>query len=349
MSKRNKVWAILILVLVIFLSAFLTSTAISKKIDRDQRVEILKEAQQASLLAPYSSIEKLSASPADLQNTVYINLKQSLMLFRSFNPSVRFVYVLGYKPEIKTQFFYVDSEPENSSDYSAPGSLFPDTREKDIESYLSAKPYTDGPYNDSWGEWVSGYAPILDKEGNIVALLGIDTATSVWHQQIGFVRTTVYLIAALLSVIVVFIVFLIHRKQSSIDLLEKENTTLVHKQGKMKEIEEMARIGSISIYFPSQTFLFDGQVASTLDISDSDRLEKDSVLNLVHVDDKEKIESMLREVVETKNIYTWVDARLGSREKGFRLYHIYGNIERDENLAPKKFSGIIQDITDIHS
>lgn len=349
MNTSKRVWLAIVLGALILVIGFTTANTISRTIDNNQRTELLREAKQAALLIPASSIAKLSASPADLDSDTYKVIKQTLTTFRSYNTSVRFVYILGYQPSLKTQFFYVDSEPVDSVDYSPPGQLFPDTRPEDIENYLKAEAYTDGPYRDSWGEWVSGYAPILDGQGHIVALLGIDTATSTWHQQIGFVRTVISLISVLLAAVVAFVIFLLNKKQHSIELLEKQNRTLAHKEGKLEQLQSMAQIGRITLYFPAQTFSFDGQVLGILSLGSGDKISMEKMLDFVHADDKEKFSKAVSEITSSDISYTWVDVRIGSRESGFRLYHIYGNIERNELLAPIRFSGIIQDITDIHN
>lgn len=349
MNTSKRVWLAILLDALILFIGFTTANTISSTIDKNQRTALLQKAKQAALLVPASSIAKLSASPADLDLDTYKSIKQTLTAFRAYDASVRFVYILGYRPSLKTQFFYVDSEPVDSIDYSPPGQLFPDTRPEDIERYLKAEAYTDGPYRDSWGEWVSGYAPILDAQGNIVALLGIDTATSIWHQQIGFVRTVISLISALLAAVVTFIVFLINKKQRSIELLEKQNRTLAHKEGKLEQLQSMAQIGRITLYFPAQTFSFEGQVLDILSLQPGDKISIEKMLDFVHIDDKEKFSKAISEITNSDISYTWVDARLGSGQTGYRLYHIYGNIERNELLAPIRFSGIIQDITDIHS
>jgi Na+-transporting NADH:ubiquinone oxidoreductase subunit NqrC len=347
MNTSKKVWVIFVLVAIILIVGFLTSVVITKKIDRSQRAQLLVDAKQAALLVPTATISTLSASSSDIGNPLYAEMKERLMMFRAYNPENRFVYVLGYKPEIKKQFFYVDSEPVTSSDYSAPGALFPDTREQDIENYLKGEAYTDGPYKDSWGEWVSGYAPIKDSNGEMVALLGIDTATSVWHQQIVFVRSVIALISILLSVVVGFVVWLLRRKQSSIETLTKENQTLYHQENKLKEIQDLAHIGKISVYFPDETFVFEGSVSRTLNISEGERLTKEALEAFIKDSDKNKIIDFLNSIKNSGNTYEWLDVALGTKEQGYRNFHIYGNVLRDEILAPKKFSGIIQDITDI--
>ena len=122
------------LILLIIAGGFFSAILISNRIDKSQRENLLMEAKKASLLVPYTDIAKLSANQNDLDSVYYNTIKKDLTDFRSFDSSIRFVYILGYRPEIKTQFFYVDSEPVESVDYSPPGQLFSDTREIDIEN-----------------------------------------------------------------------------------------------------------------------------------------------------------------------------------------------------------------------
>lgn len=349
MNNRRHIRVIFVFTLCILVVGFLTAFSISNKIDNSQRSQLIKEAEQASLLVPASSVASLSANESDLGNITYGLIKQNLMSFRGFDPSIRFVYVMGYKPDIKKQFFYVDSEPTTSADYSPPGQIFQDTRQEDIDAYLNTKSYTDGPYSDSWGEWVSGYAPIKNSDGNIVALLGIDIATNTWHQQIDFVRAVIAIIVILTAIIFALIVLFVRRKQVSIENLEKENKTLLHKEGKLKELQTMAHVGRIVLYFPAETFSFDEEFSKIFSIESTDRIDRNKMLSMVHPDDQSKFNDAIEAIKNSDIFYTWVDARIGNSSSGFRNFHIYGNIERNELKAPKRFSGIIQDITDIRS
>ncbi len=344
-SRYFRVTALVVFIIIVL--GFFAAMLFSRHIDKSQRADLLKEAQQAALLVSPEVVTKLSATPLDLENPSYQKLKEDLTAFRSFNPAIRFVYLLGYHSEIKTQFFFVDSEPAGSLDYSPPGQLFADTREKDITNYLRGQPYTDGPYQDSWGQWFSAYAPIKTTSGEMVALLGIDTATSVWHEQVRFVRVVISLITLLLCMLAAIFIGFVQKKESSITLLEREKQSLLRGEKKLKEVQAMAQVGRISIFFPDETFSFDEKFASFFNAKEDEKISKKNVLSFIHPDDEAKLRAMIDEIISTDIAYTWVDVRLGSKEGGYRLCHIYGNIARTDLLAPNRFSGIIQDITDI--
>lgn len=341
------IFSILLIVIGTVAAAFIVSSILASRIDRTQRELLLVQAKHASLLVSPQDIASLSGSAADIANPVYQRLKHQLTLFREANGDIRFVYVMGYRPEIRTQFFYVDSEPTTSADYSPPGQLFPDTREEDISRYLAGTPYTDGPYHDSWGRWVSGYVPMKNAQGAVVAMVGIDIATTVWHDQISFARTAVAIIAALIACIAIIIAAKFHRRQDSINDLSAKNQKLEKSAASMKELQSMARLGSMKMYFPEKGVILDEQFRSLAPADNTGKVPLSTLLSIVHGDDQEKFKEMIQEIETTDIVYAWTDVRLGSSRDGYRKYHIYGNIKRHASGGPERFDGIMQDITDI--
>jgi signal transduction histidine kinase len=57
------------------------------------------------------------------------------------------------------------------------------------------------PYTDRWGTWVSAYAPMRDKHGNVEAVLGVDYDASQWHGAIAWNRAAALGFVAILAVI----------------------------------------------------------------------------------------------------------------------------------------------------
>lgn len=347
MKTSRSLLSLLVVLLVIAAAALTVSAVFSRRIDKTQRNLLLVEAQHAALLVSPVDIASLSGTAADLSNPLYQRLKNELTAFRAADPQIRFVYLMGYHPELRTQFFYVDSEPTDSSDYSPPGQIFPDTRQEDINHYLSGKPYTDGPYEDSWGEWVSGYVPIRGADGSTIAMIGIDIATDVWHGQISFTRTMITIIAIMAAVIALFIASRIRRKESAINTLAVKNQKLEKTQAGMKQLQTLAHLGAMVIYFPEKMISVDEQFRGAVKGDASGRVSLDAFLEAIHADDREKFSGMLGEIDTSAIVYAWVDVRIGSPTGGYRKYHIYGNIKRHASGAPERFDGIMQDITDI--
>jgi hypothetical protein len=343
-SASSALISTFVAVAIVILLGLASSLFLTHRIDKNQRSLLLVQAKQATLLVSTQDIASLSGTEADLANPIYQRLKTQFTHFREANPEIRFVYLMGYHPEIRTQFFYVDSEPTTSDDYSPPGQLFGDTREWDIKQYLAGEPYTDGPYEDSWGQWVSGYVPIKNEQGSVVAMIGIDIATSVWHNQIIFTRIMIAVIALLLITLIVIIGTHFYRKLRSFNALSIQNQQLTQQQGVLKHVQQLAQVGAFVITFPEENVVVGEQFQK---LFTNTRMDKNTWKSYIHSDDQEKYESMINEITTTTIVYSWVDIRVGTAEAGFRKYHIYGNIERHASGPAKRFDGVMQDITDI--
>jgi hypothetical protein len=311
--------------------------------DRMQRDNLLIQAKDASLLVDADDLKTLTATEADLEHPTYVRLKKDFTVFRSHNPAIRFVYILGYHADARIQFFYVDSEPEDSEDYSPPGQLFADTRQYDIDMYLRAQPYTDGPYSDTWGEWVSGYAPVLADDGSIAGLVGIDMSTSIWHDQARFVWWTVCIIAVLLSIVYLLGMRTLWRMHFSLNQLLGRTRELETREQKLSDIERLANIGRISIYLADETVRIDDRFVRMFDAT---TITLRSFILAVHPDDRPGVEAALSEMRGGEVTYNWFDARIGTPADGYRKYHVYGTIVGDDPQT-RHFSGVMQDTTDI--
>lgn len=345
-TSRGYVGSALLVCAMILVVGFFTATFFAKQIDRDQRTALIQQAQYAALLIDSSDVAQLTGSDVDVGTPTYERLKSRLMAFRSYNPRIRFVYLMGYRPDIQKQFFYVDSEVVTSPDYSPPGQIFEETLAEDIAAYRTGREYTSGPYRDAWGEWVSGYTPIKNEQGQTLAMVGIDIATSIWHRDAAFVWAAVGSITLLLCIVVFSLLSRIYKKQRTIDVLKNENRSLEHTNDTFTEIQNMAQLGKIIFYFKEKTVTADDQFKALFAGAQSS-MSFLQFLSFVHPNDQTTVKDAFDEITGSGIRYSWFDARVGSTTEGYRMYHFYGNIDRGSDGAAIKFSGIMQDITDI--
>lgn len=146
-------------------------------VDRTGRTHIEDRAQTVAVAMSGDLIDRLSGTEADVHSADYRVLKTLLMHMREVNQDVRFAYLVGRHTD-GSLFFYADSENPSSSEYSPPGQDYPEATplmHRVLEAGVSA---TEGPSPDRWGVWISGYAPVYDSTGRVVALLGLDLPAS---------------------------------------------------------------------------------------------------------------------------------------------------------------------------
>lgn len=141
---------------------------------RDGIKERLSDAASiAALQVDAVKHSKLSVRE-DENKPEYKELQLVLRKIRDHGTGMRFVYTLR-KNESGKIVFIVDAE-EKETDVSHIGDVYEtETSVKERAFIAPYKPQVEDEfYTDKWGTWLTSYAPILDAEGNLDAVLAID-------------------------------------------------------------------------------------------------------------------------------------------------------------------------------
>lgn len=166
-------WAPLALMAVVILAGIAFSFYVYTQIDRSGREHILERAATIAVAVPQQALQQLSGSEADLGTVEYESIKEFLLRMRSVNGDARFLYVMGKNSDGEL-FFYADSESAESPDYSPPGQIYYEATPEMVAVFEDARRRTEGPSQDRWGVWISGYAPVVDEAGVVIGMLGMD-------------------------------------------------------------------------------------------------------------------------------------------------------------------------------
>jgi PAS domain S-box-containing protein len=142
--------------------------------DREMRADLLQQARLVAQAVNTEQAKALTGTEADLDSSAYQRLKKQFVAVRSANPLCRFVYLMGRKAD-GTMFFFVDSEPVGSKDYSPPGQVYDEVTASLLQAFDAKVAVVDGPAADRWGTWVSALVPITDPQtGAVIVVLGMD-------------------------------------------------------------------------------------------------------------------------------------------------------------------------------
>jgi len=209
--KRKTILGILLLVSIAFAGIFATKY-VGSKMKQDERSNLLLRTDMIALMLDRGYVQSLNGDETDLENPDYQILKKQLSQIRKLNSDTRFIYLMGLNEEGQ-QFFHVDSEPADSEDYSGPGDLYLEATDYDLLNHQAGIAYTDGPYTDSWGTWFSAYAPVLDADRNVLALVGVDIAAKRMLLRVNIVMQAMVLIFSLLFLST--LLFIIEWRKSS--------------------------------------------------------------------------------------------------------------------------------------
>jgi len=191
--------------LLIYFSVFLLGVIyiiyIYKSEAKDQRKFVLQLAQSIEINLPVKELDGLGINAESLSTLNFPVLKATLQNVIKATPRARFAYV--YVKRGDKLYFLVDSEPENSPDYSPPGQEFTEAAPIDKKPFSSKEAQLTEPVTDRWGTWVSAEVPIIDSTtGQVIAVFGMDYNANSW-------RTTLLLHRIQSVIFVLFVFFLI--------------------------------------------------------------------------------------------------------------------------------------------
>lgn len=141
--------------------------------DTSQRVHLMNRVNTIAEILPREDLASLSATSDDISNPSYNRLKDIFVNVRKVNKDIRFIYLIGQK-DSKELFFYLDSENPESEDYSPPGQSYDEASEDMYLTLNDGVSRSEGPSKDRWGVWFSGYSPVRDSEGKVIAMVGMD-------------------------------------------------------------------------------------------------------------------------------------------------------------------------------
>ena len=176
---------------------------------------------------------------------------QILEKIRIANPDIQFTYFLGYRDG--QVFFYMDSEPDTSEDYSPPGQIYDEATELDKSMLLGGVDQAVEFSHDRWGSWLTSLVA-LKQDGQVVALMGIDVSSQNYFKNL-YVYTAIPFLATIFVLMLMSIGLFLRRKEKEyITLKEKlfrvathdlrspltgiswlTETTLMNKEGMRKE------------------------------------------------------------------------------------------------------------------
>jgi signal transduction histidine kinase len=221
-SSKPKIWLFITLILVLIIIGVYSIYAIGKSEDRRLREEFSIRAQNIAEAIDSEYVKTLRGDLLDTYSSDYAYLKDMLTRVKEVDPDVRFTYLMGLRNN--ELFFYADSEPSDSEDYSAPGDVYSDATQEEYDLFENKQSYVLGPYEDDWGNWVSASSPVIDQStGKVIASFGIDISSDRWIRQLRAVQAIPATILA--ALIIILVLFFFNRVKTAffISKLEKYN------------------------------------------------------------------------------------------------------------------------------
>jgi diguanylate cyclase (GGDEF)-like protein/PAS domain S-box-containing protein len=210
------------------------------------REELTLLAATAAASLDTDTIRKLRGNPADIGTEAFDRVREQLQKIRRANPKSRFVYLMNRKND--RIIFLADAESPESEDYSKPGEEYKEASPELHRIFPRGKPFTEGPYRDRWGVWVTGLAPLVDfKTGQIVAVLGIDVNAEQWLASVSRYRGFSIALTTLVTGIFALLLIGIYSQGRFSSRIKHLNQNLEQELGERRRAEQGLRLAAAVI------------------------------------------------------------------------------------------------------
>lgn len=201
------------LTVIIFVLGIASTYWLAKSEDHRMRSDLMVQAKMIGAGMDLERLKDLKGRLSDEGLEGYRALKDQLIAFRTANPLCRFIYIVGVKDDGRV-FFFVDSEPLDSKDYSPPGQVYDEASDNFTNVLLTREPYVEGPIPDRWGNWVSALIPMIDPGSKkVLGVLGMDVDARDWTRKILSRGAPAVLTGVFLLVLLNFLFVVLRRKE----------------------------------------------------------------------------------------------------------------------------------------
>ena len=153
------------------------------------RSRLVAQAKAVARTIDPQEVKALSFSPEDKEKPEYRRLHTQMMVFADAMGQTSLYSMAARNGQI---VFGPEHAAETDPLASAPGEVYEHPAPGSWEAFRTAKPVTEGPYQDEYGSFISAYAPVTDPAtGEVLLLVGTDVQTVKWRAAIAGERQCV--------------------------------------------------------------------------------------------------------------------------------------------------------------
>ncbi|MDD5504633.1 MAG: SpoIIE family protein phosphatase [Candidatus Omnitrophica bacterium] len=172
---------------------------------RDNLIEI---AQIASSGVDADELLSIPLDASGAHTPAYKHIEEALSLVQSKAPSIKYIYIFRkdrVKQGVLRFVLDVDIGTEDAGNTAQPGDEYDASNFPQLLKGFTRPSADTSVTSDNWGQFLSGYAPIRDKDGNCVAVLGVDMKAEDIHRAESGVKR--HLLLSLVFGIILSLIF----------------------------------------------------------------------------------------------------------------------------------------------
>ncbi len=174
----------------------------SEYIDQYMRDRLLSVAKiMAKATNPYE-VKQLLFSKDDADNPYYLKLHDYMSRYAKY-VNYRSIYTVAMRDGAIV--FGPESLDANDPYASPPGTVYQQPTDELKNAFTDPHPFTEGPYTDEYGTFISAFAPVFDPyNDNAILFVGVDVESTTWAIEIA--KENILIETSIFVVILLFII-----------------------------------------------------------------------------------------------------------------------------------------------
>jgi sensor histidine kinase regulating citrate/malate metabolism len=184
-----------ILILLITALTYVYTYSEAKKALKDTIKDQLRMTADlaASQFTPEMIDTIVSLKTGDDSRSDYNAINLKLYDMRKNNPDISEFYGMRKEGD-NIVFIFDDWTISTPDDCSLIGDVYVDYDPVLLEAFEGKNVASEDFYTDEWGTWLTGYAPLRDKDGVVIAVLAVDMKVDTVQEKINFIGSLIYVI-----------------------------------------------------------------------------------------------------------------------------------------------------------
>ena len=150
--------------------------------------------------------------PGDEGTETFLKIRGQLRSVRDATPGVHYIYTM--RKDGDAVVFVVDADYGTDADTSRIGEPYPEAEEEMLAGFSA--PSADQEFTtDEWGTVLSGFAPIRDRSGAVVGIVGVDMDSTLVSRELDYLSLFFYGIGLVALVMVLFGIAVIEYRRAA--------------------------------------------------------------------------------------------------------------------------------------
>jgi sensor histidine kinase regulating citrate/malate metabolism len=173
MISRREQYRILVVFVILFLIMSVCLWYMAERTNEDIKESIRNELKSVATVIAQGIDGNTQAQfkPGDEQTPAFTSLRDTFNTIRQSDPSIRYIYTMRQNGSAVE--FVVDADYGIESNAAIIGEVYPYFSPELLMGFTQPSAGTEF-ITDKWGTTLSGYAPIHDRNGNTVGIVGVD-------------------------------------------------------------------------------------------------------------------------------------------------------------------------------